>query len=192
MLIDISSLLRGESGECAVDYLLPIDFTADERPFSLYHVSFPSPAHVTGRVTDNAGYMQLSLSVSVGYTAECARCLSPVAGELEFPYQRTVAADGTLVGDDARSGDSYEDEYIIADEGRIDADGLLREQIALLFPTRLLCREDCKGLCPECGKNLNDGPCGCSLKKTDPRWDVLKSINFGEDGGNTESDNHKK
>ena len=41
---------------------------------------------------------------------------------------------------------------------------------------KVLCREDCKGLCPKCGRNLNEGPCGCDLHEEDPRWDALKGL----------------
>ena len=53
---------------------------------------------------------------------------------------------------------------------------VLREQVLLALPLKSTCREDCKGLCPQCGKNLNQEPCSCSEPAEDPRWAVLKDI----------------
>ncbi|MGH9617972.1 MAG: DUF177 domain-containing protein, partial [Acidobacteriaceae bacterium] len=65
--------------------------------------------------------------------------------------------------------------------GYYEGDGLLledvlREQILLALPAKSLCREDCKGLCPECGRNRNTAPCDCAAASTDPRWNRLKAF----------------
>jgi uncharacterized protein len=52
----------------------------------------------------------------------------------------------------------------------------VKEQVLLAAPVKVVCRESCKGLCPKCGKNLNEGDCGCSTVVTDPRWDALKDL----------------
>jgi uncharacterized protein len=52
----------------------------------------------------------------------------------------------------------------------------LREQVLLAVPLKTLCREDCKGLCPHCGKNLNESQCSCAEQREDPRWAALKEI----------------
>lgn len=69
------------------------------------------------------------------------------------------------------------DDYILVDESfKLDLDELLRSDILLELPYKYLCREDCKGLCPSCGKNLNEGPCSCNLHQVDPRLEVLKKL----------------
>ena len=72
--------------------------------------------------------------------------------------------------------DRDSDAYIQVDSGSLDLDELLRADILLELPTKYLCREDCKGLCAVCGKNLNDGPCNCNLHQIDPRLEVLKQL----------------
>jgi uncharacterized protein len=52
----------------------------------------------------------------------------------------------------------------------------LQEQVLLALPLKIVCRDDCKGLCPQCGKNLNEGPCACVVQVEDPRWAALKEI----------------
>ncbi len=58
----------------------------------------------------------------------------------------------------------------------VDLDDLVREQILLALPTRQLCRDDCKGLCPTCGANLNQTTCDCSAEEIDPRFAALAQL----------------
>ena len=77
-----------------------------------------------------------------------------------------------------------EDDYLIIKRGMLDIDEALREAIYLEFPYRLLCSEDCPGLCPHCGKKLRKGEvCGCHKRETDPRWDKLKKLLENEENG---------
>lgn len=64
----------------------------------------------------------------------------------------------------------------------LDLGGLLWEELALALPIKPLCRPDCRGVCPSCGRNLNDGPCGCSVSEGDPRLAVLKHIKIQTKG----------
>ena len=171
MKLDLRNLL---AGECRV---LPIDFSlvpaASADPVSsLYHVTFTEPLHVHGEVVNNAGYMRMTLALSVSFTAQCARCLSPVSDLFSFRVERTVVPSGMLqnIKEDAA------DDYAVTHNGFLDMDEELLELLELEFPTKFLCREDCKGLCPKCGKNLNDGPCGCPEKEIDPRMLPLQKL----------------
>ena len=62
----------------------------------------------------------------------------------------------------------------------VDLTGDVRESIILHLPTYPVCRSDCRGICAQCGKNLNDGPCACSAERHDSRWDVLDDLTKGE------------
>ena len=95
MIIDLTALLTGEASTIDIEF----DFTPDmgeEAPMALADVSFPHGAHAKGRAVDNAGYIRLELEVSAPWQGECARCLEQVNGTLEFFFERTVAAKGTL------------------------------------------------------------------------------------------------
>ena len=95
-----------------------------------------------------------------------------------------VSADFALeyiTGADYESGSNAalsEEELAVSvfDEGSIDVDEIVKEQILLAVPARTLCREDCKGICPECGTDLNTGQCDCAAEEVDPRWAALKSL----------------
>lgn len=164
MVLDVSPLLRGEVNKIDIDYTLT--------PERLDGVEFDSDAHVTGRLTDNAGYMRLSLKAELNYHGECARCLASVDGVFSLDFERTVAAEGTLSEEQI---DELDDEYVVLDGAELNVDEALREELLLGFPTKLLCSEDCLGLCEKCGKPKRDGDCGCSVKEIDPRLAILKS-----------------
>lgn len=165
MTIDVKPLLRGEVNCIKLDYTLPV---------KLDGVRFEEEAHVVGEILDRAGYMRLALKLSVAYIAECARCLDEVRGFFEEDFERTVVTKGS-VSDEKLDEDI--DEYAVIDEnGELDVDEAVAETIVLAFPKKILCSEDCLGLCPKCGKRKKEGDCGCVTKEIDPRLAVLKKL----------------
>ena len=170
MKLDLRPMLRGEiSG-------FPVDFTLDLGD-GIRDVTVKGDAHVVGEIVDTAGYMRMTLSAEFDYSGECARCLDTLDGHFVTEFARTVVDEGTL---SAEQLEEDIDEYALISDGFLDIDEELREAIILEFPKKLLCSEDCPGLCQRCGKSLRDGPCNCSEKETDPRWDVLKGF-FADD-----------
>ena len=163
MVLDMRPMLRGEVDRIPFDYLL--------KPDPLDGVDFEGDAHVVGEVTDEAGYMHLVLDASVVYHTECARCLDPVDGEFSVRLERTLATEGTLSEEQLEEN---VDEYAIIENGMLDLDETIREELLLSFPMRILCSEDCPGLCSKCGKPLRDGDCGCPKFEPDPRLAILK------------------
>lgn len=170
MVLDLKPILRGEVNRMAVD--LRVD------PETPQGVTFNDQVKLTGEITNQGGYMRLEAMAEISYSGECARCLTPVSGVYRMPFDRTVVTEGTLT--EEQEADNV-DEYVILQNGRLDVDDLVREALVLSFPMRLLCREDCEGLCPKCGKPLSEGACGCVVKDIDPRWEILKSIKFDDD-----------
>ena len=68
------------------------------------------------------------------------------------------------------------DEYVIVENGKLDIDEQLTEALLLDFPRKILCDENCPGLCPKCGKSLKSGDCGCPKKEIDPRLAILATL----------------
>jgi len=107
---------------------------------------------------------------------ECDRCLQPVelpviaAFDLEYITGRDYESSETAELTDAELSVS------VFDGEAIDVDEIVKEQILLAVPTRMLCREDCKGICPECGIDRNTGECTCVTNDIDPRWAALKKL----------------
>ena len=165
MTIDVKPILRGEVNCIKLDYKLPVE---------LEGVRFEEEAHVVGEILDRAGYIRMTLKLSVPYVSECARCLDEVRGSFEEDFERTVVTKGSVSEEEL---DENIDEYaVIDDNGELDVDEAVAETIVLAFPKKLLCDEDCPGLCPKCGKRKKDGDCGCVTKEIDPRLAVLKKL----------------
>jgi len=106
----------------------------------------------------------------------CARCLEPVAQDVTRKFDLLYRPLGTDAGNEELSVTVAE-----AEVGYYQGDGLLledaiREQVLLAVPLKVVCRQDCKGLCPTCGKNRNTEPCSCAPPLGDPRWSALKDL----------------
>ncbi len=106
----------------------------------------------------------------------CARCLEPVDLPVTRSFDLLYRPLGTDAGRKELSVTTAE-----AEIGYYQGEGLLledtlREQVLLAVPLKAICREDCKGLCPHCGKNLNEDACSCADEMEDPRWAALKDI----------------
>ena len=171
MKLDLRPLLAGER-LLAFEYELPLDTHSEDTASYLWGVGFPSPMKVKGEITNTAGYMRMTVSTYVDYCAKCARCLSPVTGAFTLDLEKTVAPRNVLSDLD----EDKLDDYAIIEDGFLDIDELLVLQLEMEFPMRFLCKEDCKGLCPKCGKNLNEGECGCQTKEFDPRMEPLRQL----------------
>lgn len=169
MTLDLRVLLFGECGKIDIDYEIPL---CDGSVIGRSDVRFVSGAKVKGYIANDAGYMPLRLTVSVDYVGSCARCLKDVEGRFEFPFERTVTTKGTL----ENVGEDDSDDYLVVSDGKLEIDGQLCEELEMLFPYRLLCSEDCKGLCSKCGKDLNLGNCDCDFHEPDPRFEVLRQL----------------
>ena len=106
----------------------------------------------------------------------CARCLEPVEQPIEAAFDLIFRPQQADMDSTDRAISTSETEI-----GYYEGDGLLledvlREQILLALPAKVLCKEDCGGLCPECGRNRNADPCDCARETADPRWSSLKEI----------------
>jgi uncharacterized protein len=162
--------LEGRKGDFAHVYQPDELNPVDER------VRLTAPAAVNGKVRLSGNEVFVSGHVDSRAQVECDRCLQPV----EAP----VSADFTL---EYITGSEYESSEVaelteaemsvaVFDGEGLDVDEIVKEQILLAVPTRMLCREDCKGICPECGIDRNKGECSCVADDIDPRWAALKNF----------------
>ena len=124
------------------------------------------PVVVTGQVRNIAGMLILNFDAASELDAVCDRCMR------EFPLNKKVSAEFLLAEE---LQDEENDEIILLDNGTFDLGDLARTVFLLEMDTKILCSEDCKGLCSRCGADLNQGPCGCK-KDVDPRLAVLAKL----------------
>ena len=126
---------------------------------------------------DNIQDIRLRAGYQGNFEMPCARCLDPVAHRLEETVRSAVpphrcgrwaAAEHAISTSDTEIG-YYEG-------GRLAVEDVLREQVLLSLPARALCQQECKGLCPSCGRNRNTEVCDCDRSQVDARWTALADL----------------
>jgi uncharacterized protein len=106
----------------------------------------------------------------------CARCLEPLTQDVKRDFDLLYRPQGADAGRDEMSVTDAEAEISYYEGEGLLLDDVIREQVLLAAPLKVICREDCKGLCPHCGKNLNREQCTCAVAVEEPRWAALKEI----------------
>ena len=135
-----------------------------------YGVSYPvtEPVRAEGQVRNTAGVLVMTGSIETTIHGTCDRCADHFDREISFPIDVVLVTE--------LSNEENEDEWVFPLEGdSADLDDIVRTVFVLNLDSKLLCKEDCRGLCHRCGKNLNDGPCNCQ-KELDPRFAALKQL----------------
>lgn len=161
MLLDVRDILYAPGKE------LPFQFQLDlsDLDFSGRRL-LTNPVEVQGRVRNMAGVLELDLTARTTLDTICDRCCKPILMEKVVPFSCMLAEE--LAGDES-------DDIVLLQDGKADVGDLARTAFILGMDTKILCSEDCQGLCPQCGANLNLGPCSCK-KEPDPRLAVLAKL----------------
>jgi uncharacterized protein len=139
------------------------------------------PVHVSLMITNNGRILELKGYVSTEVKTVCDRCLATV----EIPVNTVIEeelvffADLRYIGD--FSQDEIEEKFIVFDNDLFDLTDLIRENILSSLPYKILCSEECKGLCIKCGQNLNIKECNCSNEEIDPRLAILAKLKGAEE-----------
>jgi uncharacterized protein len=126
------------------------------------------------RVEKSGAEIRLTGSIDAGLNLECSRCLKPFRSDLSVPVDLVFVPAEGVVGEEGRELASDELNTGFYREGEIDLGEISGEQVLLNVSMKPLCSEACKGICPVCGKDLNAGACGCTLKTGDDRMQALK------------------
>jgi len=168
--------------------LHPIDFAEEFQPGVLdmgADATQRTPLKTSGRaelVEEHHGKhkvikdIRLRGKLSAGLEMQCARCLEPVPQNVSREFELLYRPLGADAGRDELSVTDAEAEIGYYQGEGILLEDVLREQVLLALPLKVTCREDCKGLCPHCGKNLNEEQCSCEVPMEDPRWAALKEV----------------
>ena len=145
----------------------------DQGPIREYRVKRPFSVELSHYRSGMELFFSGSLHAEV--TATCARCAEDfsVASDRDFRFVLAPKSLGDLNGKDLNAEDL---EFSLYAGEEVDLSPLMREQLLLALPTRPLCQEGCRGLCPQCGVNLNLKSCSCSARKPDPRFEALNSL----------------
>ena len=145
----------------------PFQFQLDLSEIELYgRRPIANPVLVEGCVTNHAGALVLEGTARSTLELACDRC------GREFSREKIVQLESLVA---QQLEDEEHDEIILLDGWELDLDQVVTETFVLAMDTKNLCSDDCKGLCPKCGANLNEGPCRCK-PEPDPRWAALSQL----------------
>ena len=169
MRVELASLDR-QGGKFAHNYQ-PGELDLNEE-----RLTVATPPRVAGRIQPSDSKVTIRGEATAELQGECDRCLKPLSIPVSSTFEvEYVTPDIYQAGQAAELLD--EDLSLSVFDGEvIDIDELVREQLLLALPAQTLCREYCKGLCPECGSDRNDADCKCQEAEIDPRWAGLKEI----------------
>ena len=134
------------------------------------------PIRIFGQLKKGIVQVDIEGEIEANIEMECSRCLSPIESLLEIPYKVGYITEEHYTKEKERELHGDELELAIYDGEKIDLTELAAEQILLNVPTQFFCQENCQGLCPKCGANLNTNSCSCETKEIDPRWSALKKL----------------
>ena len=174
MLLDLSGVMSEQHTELMQDVAIGMTkFVTGYGSFPILKSTLVSinVAHVKERRFRIAGKGSVTLEVP------CDRCLEPVETEIPLDFVKNIDLD---VPEGGQAEELDEANYI--DGYTLDADKLIRGELLTGWPTKILCSEDCKGICSVCGQNLNHGTCDCEDTGLDPRMSVIRDVfkNFKE------------
>lgn len=161
MRLDLRPILRTPGAS------LPFQFQLDLSGMDFYGARpFAHPVRVSGAVRNMAGALSLEGTAETTLELVCDRCLKPFSQDLALPVS-------TLLAEELE--DEENDEIVLLQDGAADLDEIFTTALVLSMDAKHLCSEDCKGLCPTCGADLNLGPCQCR-KEPDPRFAALAQL----------------
>ena len=169
MRIELENLEGGKGGFAHVynpEDLSPVD----ER------VTLTARATVNGKIRLAGNEVFVNGHVDTRAQVECDRCLKPIELPVSTDFELEYISGSEYESSDVAELTEAEMSVSVFDGAAIDVDEIVKEQILLAVPTRMLCREDCKGICPQCGTDRNTGECNCVTEEIDPRWAALKNL----------------
>jgi len=143
--------------------------------------SFDDDIHVICSMQKDMDLARIEGEVNASPILECSRCLKSfrqdIVGYFSIVARHLRKGETVPVySDDDKNEDEDDLIYIAHDEDSIDITKFVHDALLLSIPLKPVCSEDCKGLCPVCGNNLNESECGCNRESNDPRWRVLSEI----------------
>jgi uncharacterized protein len=138
-----------------------------------------SPLHAAGSAEVLAhadGEVRIQGRLTVEMTAQCDRCLGRAKFPLEAAFDLFYRPMSFIAREEEVEIDEGEAEIGFYEGGGLELEDILREQVLLALPMQRVCSDDCKGICPVCGKNRNETTCDCRLQSADDRWGALRDL----------------
>ena len=167
MIIDISKVVKSINKEVSEE--VSIELTSFDSRLGEFPILQKSPVVLTITNQENKTLF-IRGSVDVTLSIPCGRCLEEVPTQICFDIDKKLDINESILMDD----EMEENDYLIGFE--LDVDKLVYAEILVNWPMKVLCKEDCEGICKVCGANLNKGDCGCQRTELDPRMAAIQDI----------------
>jgi len=169
MDINISSVLKKEGSNLNIDF----NGNVDGLGCRIDSYVLEEPITFKGALQNNKGTLELTGLISLEYDSPCYRCLNNIHSSMEIPVREDILSAVEVTAAEVADKDdvfTYDGDYL-------NLDRILLDYIVLNMPMKMICKDDCKGLCPECGSNLNDTKCVCKGEEDiNPKMDILKKL----------------
>lgn len=169
MLVNLSDVLTSEGRQ--LEREVPLEMTSFENKMGCFEIIEKSPVKFTF-TNKEAGKARIEGSVTLKFKTSCDRCLAEVPTTLELSFDRVVTSPEVTVADE----DEEVDDLSFMEGYHLNVETFVYNEIFGNWPAKILCKEDCKGLCLKCGQNLNVRDCGCDTFVPDPRMAVIQDI----------------
>jgi len=149
----------------------PGAFAGDRDTFTVV-----APVALAFDIHKDKDHFRLAGGVQTRLELPCSRCLEPFSWPIDSSFDLRYQPHAANTGEDEVEVEEDDLTTAFYEHGQIDLRQLMREQFYLALPMKPLCRPDCKGLCPSCGADLNQGACECRIEWADPRLAALKKL----------------
>ena len=147
--------------------------------FSGAEVEQAGPLRVEGvaeLLANTDGEVRIRGRLTATMKAACDRCLGEALFPLDAGFDLFYRPMSYIAREEEIEIDEGEAEIGFYEGGGMELEDILREQVLLLLPMQKICREDCQGICPVCGRNRNESSCGCKVETQDDRWGALRNL----------------
>ena len=168
MLVNLTDIFSSEGKTKDMDVSIEMDVF--ESRFGEYPILEKSPVHFHFEHI-SSDRVKVTGSAQIVLDMQCDRCLKPIKQEICLEFEREVSPvleEGAEISEDDDEG--------VMEGYSLNTEALIYNEILMNQPEKVLCKEDCKGICMVCGHDLNDGECGCDTFVPDPRMAVLQDI----------------
>ena len=167
MIIDISSIVTCENK--SLTEKVQIELESFVSRLGEFPIIEKAPIDLQIANIDG-GKLRISGDVDLRVSIPCSRCLEEVPTDIHFSIDKDIKLEDSVVHDE----DVEDNDYLIG--FNLDIDRLIYGEILVNWPMKVLCRDDCKGICKVCGMNLNKGECNCQRTELDPRMAAIQDV----------------
>ena len=167
MLMNLTDVFTSEGK--VVEKTVSLEMTEFQSKMGTFPIAAKSPVQIT---MSNLGVGKALVEGAAEITLEmaCDRCLKDVSVTMELEFSRELASQ------DDQNSIIDEENQDIWEGGQLNIETLINNEILINLPDKVLCKEDCKGICKQCGQNLYEGECGCDDFVPDPGMAAIKDI----------------